>query len=61
MPETPTSSHRLARRAINKIWLDAFALQYGLNRRTAERIYSGAKPCPPGIIERLRAQLQARP
>lgn len=61
MPETDTSSHRLARRYMNKIGIDAFAAQYQLSRRTAERIYSGAKPCPPGIVDRLRALLEARP
>lgn len=42
------------RAAIDRIGIDAFAQRYELNRRTVERIYSGAKPCPARLLETLR-------
>lgn len=62
MPANQTMSpdELLARRAIDRIGIDAFALRFQLRRRTVERIYSGNRPCPPRLLETLR-QLDSRP
>lgn len=34
-----------------------FGKRHGLAHRTAERLYSGEKPCPPGLQAEITAQL----
>lgn len=51
--------HMILRRYVDRIGLDAFALRFELNRRTAERIYSGARPCPARLLATVVALEQA--
>ncbi len=54
MPRTDQSPDPAVRAHIDRIGIDTFATRYELNRRTAERIYSGAKPCPPRLLETIQ-------
>lgn len=46
--------HVMLRAHIDRTGISPFALRYQLDRRTVERIYSGAKPCPPRLLETIR-------
>lgn len=35
-----------------------FGKRHSLAHRTAERLYSGEKPCPPGLQAEIEAQLE---
>lgn len=53
MPETLQPDPELRAR-INRLGgYAALAERFGLSPRTAERIFSGAKPCPPTLREEI--------
>lgn len=59
MPATTPCLDPELRAAINRLGgYRAFAARFGLNPRTAERIFSGAKPCPPALRAQLLAELE---